>query len=202
MKILRPSVMTAREWFKERNAEDWQRIRSQVLEKDHYTCVYCSLTCRKFMQVNHIGAEDNHQLKNLETVCPACHSVMHMGINALQGIITVFECKKELVSMATIVCETRKLVNKQKSWDEIESNIYHQFLRSGGKIYDKEDTLFFANQLVTSIKQPEFRAYLPEDLAIVFHEQGAWNGFQERVWKWQCLPGSTYRKQSEHFIST
>jgi hypothetical protein len=42
------------------------------------------------MQVNHIGAEDDHRLENLETVCPACHSVPHLGINALNGTLTVF----------------------------------------------------------------------------------------------------------------
>ena len=67
------------------------------------------------MQVNHLGAEDDHRPDNLETVCPACHSVMHIGINILQGVMTLFECKKSVISMAPIVRETRKLVEEESS---------------------------------------------------------------------------------------
>ncbi|GHO84772.1 HNH endonuclease [Dictyobacter formicarum] len=197
MKILRPSVMAAREWFKERDPEEWRRIRKQALERDHYTCVYCALSCRRFMQVNHIGAEDDHRLENLETVCPACHSVMHLGINAMQGVITLFECKPKVTNMAEIVRATRSMVNEGYDWDEIEIHTYGRFRRTAGRIYEKEGSLEIANQLVSSIQAPVFRAYLPEGLAIVFHEQGAWNNFPERTWKWQCIAGSRYRKEPQ-----
>jgi len=75
---LRPSVMRTDEWYKERDQAAWRQIRKQVLERDRYTCAYCLLVCQKFMQVNHIGAEDNHNLENLETVCAACHRVLHL----------------------------------------------------------------------------------------------------------------------------
>ncbi len=85
MKCLRASVIKSGEWFKERDMDLWRATRQRVLQRDHYTCTYCRLQCHKFMQVNHIGAEDNHELDNLETVCPACHSVMHLGINVMEG---------------------------------------------------------------------------------------------------------------------
>jgi hypothetical protein len=196
MKVLRPSVMAAPEWFKERDPEQWRIVRQQVLVRDKYTCVYCAFTCRKFMQVNHIGAEDDHRPENLETVCPACHSVMHMGINVLQGIITLFDCKKSLNSMAPIVRQTRKLVKEGWPLEDIEVSIIGTFRRDGGRIYNKEASLAFANTMVTSITAPDFRAYLPEGLAIVFHEEGPWNNFPERTWKWQCLSGGGQRKKT------
>jgi hypothetical protein len=192
MKVLRPSVMAAREWFKERDPEQWRLIRQQILVRDKYTCVYCAHTSRKFMQVNHIGAEDDHRAENLETVCPACHSVMHLGINVLQGVITLFECKKSLTNMATVVRETRKLVKQDWPLEDIEVSIIGTFRRSGGSIYDKERSLTFANALVTSIQPPDFRAYLPEGLGVVFHLEGPWKGFPERAWKWQCLSRSSH----------
>ena len=62
-KVLRASVMRQGEWFKERDQEEWKRIRRQVLKRDNSTCVYCGWQAQRFMQVNHIGAEDNHSLE-------------------------------------------------------------------------------------------------------------------------------------------
>ena len=98
-KILHASVMRRDEWFKERDPEEWKRIRNQVLTRDNYTCVYCGWKARRFQQVNHIGAEDNHRLDNLETVCQACHAVLHIGIKSMNGLISAFDCKPELTNM-------------------------------------------------------------------------------------------------------
>jgi 5-methylcytosine-specific restriction endonuclease McrA len=53
-KVLRASVMRRDEWFKERDPEEWKRIRLQVLTRDNSTCVYCQWKAKKFMQVNAI----------------------------------------------------------------------------------------------------------------------------------------------------
>jgi hypothetical protein len=60
--------MTSREWHKDRNQTEWDTTKQEVCKRDEYTCVYCQITARKFMQVNHIGAEDDHSLENLETI--------------------------------------------------------------------------------------------------------------------------------------
>ena len=85
MKLLQASVTTASEWFKERNQSQWAQTRKPVLLREQYTCVYCPLACAKFMQVNHIVVEDDHELENLATVCAAGHRVLHLGINAAHG---------------------------------------------------------------------------------------------------------------------
>jgi hypothetical protein len=145
------------------------------------------------MQVNHIGAEDDHRLENLETVCPACHSVLHLGINALNGTLTVFACPPEVTNMAAIVCVTRALVARHSAWPEIERQVLDRFALPAGHHYTREETLNWANSMLASITPPDYRGYLPEGLAVLFHEEGPWQHYPEAVWKWQCLPASRYR---------
>lgn len=197
MKVLRASVMVSSEWYRERDQSQWKRRRREVLQRDQYTCVYCTLRCEKFMQVNHIGAEDNDDLENLETVCAACHSVLHLGISAMEGMLTVFECKPEVKNMAAVVCVTRALVAREVPWDEIEKHVFQRFARSGGRHYDERGSVGFANRMLSSIPRGKFRGYLPQGLAVMFHEAGQWMQYPERVWKWQCLPGSRYRKADQ-----
>jgi hypothetical protein len=196
MKLLRPSVMRRSEWYKERDIAQWKRTRAQVLARDHFTCVYCRFTCKKFMQVNHIGAEDNHEPENLETVCQACHSVLHLGIKSMNGALSVFECRPEVANIAPIVCVTRSLVAKKTPWPDIERQIFERFGRPDGKRYTPDQSVGWANHMLHAIPEGEFRGYLPDGLAVMFHEEGEWNGYPELVWKWQCVPGSGYWKRS------
>jgi HNH endonuclease len=189
--------MISSEWYRERNQSEWKRRRKEVLQRDGYTCVYCSLVCEKFMQVNHIGAEDDDDLSNLETVCAACHSVLHLGISAMNGMLTVFECKPEVVNIAAIVCITRALVAKGIPWYEIEKQVSQRFAKLGGKYYDDQGSVNVANRMLASIGGDNFRGYLPRGLAVMFHEAGQWMQYPESIWKWQCLPGSRYRKADE-----
>ncbi len=193
---LRPSVMRAGEWFKDRDPVAWQQTKKQVLLRDHFTCTYCLLIAQKFQQVNHIGAEDDHRMENLETVCAACHRVLHLGASALDGTLTIFECKSDLMDMAMIVRQTRALVYRQTPWPEIEHYILDRFALPGGKHFSQAESIAWANRLLHSIQPLAFRAVLPKGLAVLFHEAGAWNDFPERIWLWQCLKGNRYTEHS------
>lgn len=196
MRLLRPSVMRRSEWDKDRDQAHWKRVKTQVLARDQDTCVYCQYSSSKFMQVNHIGAEDNHEIDNLETVCRACHSVLHLGISAMHGALTVFECKPEGENVATIVAHTRSLVAKHVDWTEIERQILERFAQPGGKVCDKRQSVSWANKMLHTIAPDDYRGYLPDGLSVCFHEEGEWNGFPEITWKWQCMQGSGYRRVS------
>lgn len=184
-KVLRPSVIRSSEWYKreERDLKTWKAIREQVLKRDNYTCVYCDFRAYKFMMVNHIGPEDNQESENLETVCKPCHAALHIGINAMSGYVTVIESGAD---QSEIVRATRRLVCNLTSWMDIEKKILEQFLTPGGKVYNKEESIMWANWMLTSIPAGEFRGYLPDGLAVVFHEEGAWKEFPEAVHKWGC----------------
>lgn len=59
----------------------WKKIRSQILVRDNNTCQYCEYSSEKGMSVHHIdGDPRNHDLDNLETICPHCHMIMHSGL--------------------------------------------------------------------------------------------------------------------------
>jgi hypothetical protein len=114
----------------------------------------------------------------------------------MDGLLTVFECVPELDNMAVIVAKTRALVAKNTSWPEIERQLLGQYLRPGGIHCTPDESVAWASKILHEIKPPAFRGYLPLGYAVLFHEQGEWNGFPEKVHKWQCLPGSHYRKPS------
>ncbi|MFL5662199.1 MAG: HNH endonuclease [Ktedonobacteraceae bacterium] len=175
--------MVASEWFKreERDAQAWENIRRQVLKRDNATCVYCGFRANKFMAVNHIGAEDNHDLENLETTCKPCHAVLHIGINAMKGYLTVISSS---VNQVDIVNMTRRLVWQNTPWKRIEEIILERFLTPGGTIYDQQESVRWANKILASIPKDEHRGYLPDGLAVVFHEEGPWKQFSEAVHKW------------------
>ncbi len=184
-KLLRASVMHQGEWFKERDPGEWKRIRLQVLKRDHFTCVYCKWTAQKFMQVNHIGAEDDHRLDNLETVCAACHAVLHIGIKSTEGLISAFDCKPELTNMIRIVYATRLLLERNTPWAGIEQRILEHYALPGGRVYTCAETTDLADQMLATIQPGEYRGYLPKGKAILFHQSPPWNGFPERVHMWQ-----------------
>lgn len=183
LKLLRPSVIRSSEWYKreERDMEEWDRIKSQAKRRDKWTCVYCGFRATKFMMVNHIGAEDNHDLTNLETVCKPCHAVLHIGINILNGYMNIIESE---ANQAEIVRVTRSMVHTATLWSTIEKEILRQFLLPGGKIFDKAESLSWANKMLGSIPDNAYRGYLPDGLAVVFHEEGPWQHFPETVHKW------------------
>ena len=126
-------------------------------------------------------------------------TVSGMPVSSLSNdvlYLAVFECKPEVTNMAALVCVTRVLVARSTPWEEIESRIHEQFALPGGRVYDEVQSIGCANRMLRSIKPPEFRGYLQDGLAVMFHEDEEWNGYPEAVWKWQCLPGSRYAKIS------
>jgi hypothetical protein len=184
-KILRASVMRRSEWFKERDQNEWRRIRMQVLKRDQYTCVYCGWKAQRFQQVNHIGAEDGHSLGNLETVCAACHAVLHLGISAMEEVLSAFDCRPELTNMVSIIRATRSLVARKTPWPDIERQLLDLYAFPGGRVYTCDETIVLANQMLKTISPGEYRGYLPEGKAILFHASATWNGFSEEVRLWQ-----------------
>ena len=54
---------------------NWQRIRQQVLTRDHHTCQACHGTrCgNRRLEVDHIDRGDDHRLANLQTLGHDCH---------------------------------------------------------------------------------------------------------------------------------
>lgn len=193
-KLLRASVMISSEWCKDRDPEAWKQIRKQAFQRDQYACVYCRRVCHKFMQVNHIGAEDHHELENLETVCAACHSILHLGKSAMESLVTLFDCRPEVNNMAVIVRATRSMVMRNMLWPDIERYILERLAVPGGSVYDKGEVIGIANEMLAAIQPGEYRSYLPPGKAVFFHKGLERNSFPDAVCRWQCVTGSHYLK--------
>ena len=165
--------------------QEWKCIRSQVLTRDTSTCVYCGWKAWRFQQVNQIGAEDDHRLDNLETVCQACYAVLHIGIRSMKGQIRAFDCKEDVTTRARIVHATRMLVSGNLRWPQIEQQILDHDALPGGRVYTCDETTVLANQMLRTIPSGEYRGDLESGKAILFHASPPWNGFSERVHMWQ-----------------
>ena len=68
------------EWRSGGFAEDWEKTRRAVLERDGFSCFYCGFISKKYMHVHHLGGRyyDDSD-KNLVTLCPFCHACLHVG---------------------------------------------------------------------------------------------------------------------------
>lgn len=61
-------------------------VRTEVLQRDNYTCRFCGFKAAKYQEVHHL--DDNHQNndpQNLVTVCNLCHQVHHLGMCAMRN---------------------------------------------------------------------------------------------------------------------
>jgi len=113
---------------------EWKQIRKMILERDDYTCQYCGVQRKTFMQVNHIdGNPKNHSEANLEVICSACHKITHSGLWAeIFQILDVYEESK--YNQNDIVRITGEMRDKGKSDEEII-----EFLGLKKKVLWKQD---------------------------------------------------------------
>ncbi|KGT54018.1 type IV secretion protein DotN [Xanthomonas citri pv. fuscans] len=61
-------------------------IRTEVLRRDHHTCVFCGFSAAKYQEVHHKDDDHtNNAYDNLITVCNVCHQVHHLGMCAMRN---------------------------------------------------------------------------------------------------------------------
>ena len=195
MKSLKGSIIVSSEHFKQekRKETEWKPNRELVLIRDSYTCVYCNFQSKSFMQVNHIGPENDFQPENLETVCKPCHSILHMGVNAKNNLLTIIERNPDK-SQYQVIQRTREYIHNGLSWEQIEHLIIKEFMRFGGREFSKDETCSLISLVAQSIKFPSYRAYLPDIYLLVFHQEGPWIApwdvtYPENVHKWGVRRG-------------
>lgn len=108
------------EWQRRNFSDDkWRIIRQKVLQRDNNTCIFCGFRAEKYMMVHHINDDPNdNRLENLETVCPMCNLILHVGQGAvLQGIVDLY--KESKFSQEDIIRITRQLRVFGKKDEEI-----------------------------------------------------------------------------------
>lgn len=163
--VLRPGVTNPALWYPDRPPEaEWARIRKAVLERDDCTCAGCGHRALKYMHVHHLKESESNSLKNLTTVCVACHAVLHMGRNIDYGAIAIWEAPLPQVE---IVKRTRQGIEQGRSLTQINK----QFKLKRGEHPPK--SLEWANELVRRMGRAS-RASLPEPLCAVFVKFSQW----------------------------
>ena len=122
------------------NDEKRKQIRQQVLKRDNTTCVFCGFQAEKYMMAHHINDNPNDlRLENLETICPMCNLILHIGQGAvIQGIVDLY--KESKFSQEDIIRITRQLRVLGKSDEEIIAK-----LGLKGKVAFKQDIGYLKN---------------------------------------------------------
>jgi hypothetical protein len=87
----------------------WQKLRKRILERDKFTCVFCGFKAEKFMIVHHIDDNpNNNRFYNLETICPMCNLILHVGIGTvLDEVVDLY--RKSSSSQEEIIRLTRRM---------------------------------------------------------------------------------------------
>ncbi|MEM5793243.1 MAG: HNH endonuclease [Candidatus Aenigmatarchaeota archaeon] len=122
-KKLYPSFANPKTWrdnIKENiSKQEWRNLRLKILKRDDYTCRYCGFKAEKWQIVHHIdGNPNNNDEKNLETICPMCNLIHHVGQGCVvQKIVDLY--KKSKYSQNEIIQITRKLRSEGKTDNEI-----------------------------------------------------------------------------------
>jgi len=101
------------------NTDRRKEIRQQALKRDKNTCVFCGFQAEKYMIAHHINDDpDDLRLENLETICPMCNLIIHIGQGAvIQGIVDLY--KGSNYSQENIIRIARQLRALGKSDEEI-----------------------------------------------------------------------------------
>jgi hypothetical protein len=157
---LKPGITNPDFWRPERLPIE---LRNKILERDDYTCCFCGHRALKWMNVHHKSSTDNSP-DNLQTLCVACHAVLHIGLNLQYGAIEIWKGK---IPQIEIVRNTRKGVAGGKSLSQIKK----AFLLKKGPY--PPNSIKYADDLIQQIGNSP-RAYLQEDLRVVFVKLERW----------------------------
>lgn len=74
------------EGLKLEDTPNWREVRSEALRRDGFACYFCGFASPKYMEVHHKGGvHKDNSLENLVSLCPFCHSCLHIGFSGVKG---------------------------------------------------------------------------------------------------------------------
>ena len=99
--------------------EEWKEFRKKILERDNYTCVYCSYKSEKYQVVDHIdGNPENNSENNMQVICQMCNLIKHAGQGCvIQSVVDLY--KKSKYNQNAIIKITMKMRDEGAGDNEI-----------------------------------------------------------------------------------
>lgn len=144
-------------------------VRKEILERDNFTCQYCSFQSGKYQEIHHLdGDHNNFNKNNLVTVCPLCHQVHHIdSVSLTRGgyIGIVPELSQESINLLFAYLFICKEVGDEK-YASVSKSLINQFEQRVNLMNvimpDSQEPVIFAEMLLRSPK--DFYAQRTEKL--------------------------------------
>ena len=94
---------------KKLEGDKWQEFRKKILDRDNYTCTYCSYKSEKYQIADHIdGNPENNANSNMQVICQMCNLIKHAGQGCeIQAVVDLYRNSK--YNQNTIIKITRKM---------------------------------------------------------------------------------------------
>lgn len=81
-------------------------LRDRVFSRDDHTCQACGWRSDRFQEIHHRDDDHrNHDIDNLQTLCPLCHQVFHLPVAAATNggaIVWLPECSQTQINLMCI----------------------------------------------------------------------------------------------------
>lgn len=74
------------DWHANESDGRYAAVRKTILERDDYTCRFCSFKSPKYQHIHHVNHDHgNNKPENLVTACPLCHQCAHLGLSGVHS---------------------------------------------------------------------------------------------------------------------
>ncbi len=122
---LAPDMIPESCWFTNVRSEisksSWDLLRNKIYKRDNYRCVICGGKGNKWpVEAHEIWEYKNgvQALKNIASLCPACHQVKHFGLSQKRGLEK--QCINKMMEVNNCnYFTTIKIINKTvEIWKE------------------------------------------------------------------------------------
>nr|WP_228857639.1 HNH endonuclease [Pseudomonas syringae]QOQ33361.1 IcmJ (DotN) protein [Pseudomonas syringae pv. actinidiae] len=100
-------------------------LRTEILQRDNYTCRFCGFKSAKYQEFHHVDADyDNCTKENLITACNLCHQIHHMAAIAMGSrgfFCTVQELTQTEINNIARAIYVNELIGNSDAVDKLTS---------------------------------------------------------------------------------
>lgn len=108
MPDLVPSILPADAWRRKSNSgKIWKEQRRRLFLRDGFQCVRCRVVMHRWLEAHHLYGHGDEVARDedVETRCPLCHAISHIGFSILQKRIHIFVSSVPQIMLNRFVME-------------------------------------------------------------------------------------------------